>query len=321
LATKGRNGILAGILGILTLLAAFNVINALIQLDGSGPTVSFRIFNLALGSLQVDTYFWLSAIGTVVLFCATAMVVDRGLPADPNVLWRLSKLEENLANNSSMLENTQIGFFKKLEDAQKTQDEASHRISASLDEFKNDTTDSLAKQKKVIQAIEEDSNKNTLAIEKQDAHISGLKEQLQKMEKETITPKAKLNSLSKLDEFKSISTRLLHKLNEMNVTNIGELLEPDAQLIAEKTSEMVETIANIQSVAQLLMVPSIDEKHAELLVKAGITSRKDLANQDPVKLYKDVAVIAKTHVEEGKLSSRKVPTIEDIDLWIRHAHL
>lgn len=321
MATKGRNGILAGILGLLTLLGAFNVINALIQLDGSGPTVSFRIFNLALGSLQVDTYFWLSAIGTIVLFGATAMAINRGLPADPNTLQRLSKLEENLAVNSNMLENTQIGFFKKFEDAQKTQDEASHRISASLDDFKKDTTDSLAKQKKAMQAIEEGSDKNTLAFEKQAAHLSGLKEQLQKMEKETITPKAKLTSLSKLDEFKSISPRLTHKLDEMNVTNIGELLEADAQLIAEKTSEMVETIANVQSIAQLLMVPCIDEKHAELLVKAGITSRRDLANQDPVKLYRDVAVIAKTHVEEGKLSSRKVPTIEDVCLWIKHAHL
>jgi predicted RecB family nuclease len=98
-------------------------------------------------------------------------------------------------------------------------------------------------------------------------------------------------------------------------------LATDAPTIAEKTAELSETIENLQAIAQLLMVPGIDEKRSELLVRFGITSRRELASQDPVQLYRGLVGIAKTYVENGKLSPNKIPTIEDVSSWIKQAHL
>jgi predicted RecB family nuclease len=69
------------------------------------------------------------------------------------------------------------------------------------------------------------------------------------------------------------------------------------------------------------MVPGIDEDSADLLVKFGITSRRELADQDPVHLYRGVVGIARTYVEQGKLSAAKLPTVEDVSSWIRQAQL
>jgi len=67
------------------------------------------------------------------------------------------------------------------------------------------------------------------------------------------------------------------------------------------------------------MVPGIDANDAELLVKAGITSRKELADQDPVQLGRAIANIANTYVEKGKMSASRVPTVDDVWSWIRSA--
>jgi predicted RecB family nuclease len=75
----------------------------------------------------------------------------------------------------------------------------------------------------------------------------------------------------------------------------------------------------LQAKAQLLMVPSLNLNDAELLVKVGITSRKELANQDPVQLCRTLVGIANVYVEQGKMSANKVPTIDDVWSWIKLA--
>jgi len=323
MATSGRKGTSTWLLGLLALLAILNVFNAIIQLNQNGGSsiANFKIFDISLGSLNTEAYLWISIISTLVLFSATVFSIYRGLPADPQMLQRLTKVEENLALNSNMLENTQIGFFRKLEENQKANDETFSKISMNLEEMRKEASDNLAKQKKALQDMEEESKKNTETITKQAADLTSLKKKIEKIGEETTTQKAKLTSQTKLQKFKGITPRLATKLDGMKITNVGELLATDSAFIAERASELVETISNKQAIAQLLMVPGIDEKQAELLVKVGITSRRELANQDPVQLYRGIAGIAKTHVEQGKMSARKVPTIEDISSWIKQARL
>ena len=67
------------------------------------------------------------------------------------------------------------------------------------------------------------------------------------------------------------------------------------------------------------MIPGVDENDAELLVDAGITSRRELADQDLVQLSRRISEIAKTYIEEGKVSKEENPTIEEISSWIRIA--
>ena len=68
-----------------------------------------------------------------------------------------------------------------------------------------------------------------------------------------------------------------------------------------------------------IMIPSVDENDAELLVEAGVTSRKELAAQDLVPLSRKIGEVAKTYIEEGKMPEDEKPTIEEISSWIKMA--
>jgi len=321
MSTNGKKGAITWLFGFLTLLAIFNVFNAIIQLNNSSANASFQIFGISFGSLNIEAYFWISIISTFVFFGATSLSIYRGLPTEPQVLQRIAKVEENLTLNSNMLENTQIGFFRRLEENEKANDEIFRKVNMSLEDMRKEAFDSLTKQSKVLLNMEKESKENTETIRKQATELTNLKKKIDKVGKETKAQKAKLTSKTRLEKFKGISPRLANKLKGIKIANVGELLAADPAFVAENSSELVETIANMQAEAQLMMIPSIDEKHAELLVKVGVTSRKELANQDPVQLYRGIVGIAKTRVEQGKMSARKVPTIEDVSLWIKHARV
>jgi len=320
MSTNGKKGTVTWILAFLTFLAILNVFNAIIHLNSNSSMADLRIFNIALGSLNTEAYLWVSIIATFLLFGATSFSIYRGFPADPHMLQRLVKVEENLAFNANMIENTQIGFFRKLEENEKANDEFFRKITTSLEDVKKDASENSAKQQKAMQKIEEVNKKNAGTITKQTKELTNIKKKIENIAKET-AQKAKLTSQTKLEKFKGVSPRLANKLNQIQIKTVSELLASDSASIAEKAFEPVETISRAQATAQLLMVPGVDEKHAQLLVKVGITSRRELANQDPVQLYRSIAGIARTYVEQGRMSARKAPTIEDVSSWIKQAQL
>jgi predicted RecB family nuclease len=67
------------------------------------------------------------------------------------------------------------------------------------------------------------------------------------------------------------------------------------------------------------MVPGVDENDAELLLEAGVNSRRELAAQDLVSLSRKIGEITKAHIEEKNMSEDEKPTIEEISSWIRMA--
>jgi predicted RecB family nuclease len=69
----------------------------------------------------------------------------------------------------------------------------------------------------------------------------------------------------------------------------------------------------------LLMVPGITETDAEMLIDAGIKSRKELAEQDLIQLSSKVGEIAKIYANQEKITKDEYPTIEEIYSWIRMA--
>ena len=322
MSLKGRKATGTWLFGFLTLLSLLNAFNAIIQLNSGNTVTNFRIFNAQLGSLNAEVYFWISIITTFVLFGVTSLFVYRGLPVDPLVLNRLTKVEENLSLNQNMLENTQIGFFRKLEESEKANEEIFRKASLSIEDMKKENSEGLTQQKTTLKTVEEETKQNGEVIKKQAAELVTIKKKIDKLLKEPArTKKARLASGTNLSKFKSMTPRLATKLNGLKINTVSELLASDPAAIAERASEMVETIATKQSEAQLLMVPGIDEKHAKLLVKAGITSRKELADQDPIQLYRSIAGMAKTSIERGEMTADKLPTIEDVSEWTRQARL
>ena len=324
MAVHRISGVLTWILGLLTLIAVLNVFNALIQLNlyGSNATTVFSLLSSTLGSTSVEAYFWASAIIAIALFTATSFSIYRGMPVDPQLTTRIAKVEENLAANSSMLENTQIGFFKKLEDLQKQDDETFQKITQSLNETRKEVADSLADQQKTLRSLEKETGKNTDNVKKQSTELTKIKKIVDEINANKIKiEKPKLTGQAKLEDFRNVPSGLATKLSSAKITNVSELLASDPTSIAEKTGQPPEAIAHLQAQAQLLMVPGIDENHSELLVKFGVTSRRELASQDPVQLYRGLNGIARTYVQQGKMPQSKVPTIEDVSQWIKQAQL
>jgi predicted RecB family nuclease len=93
----------------------------------------------------------------------------------------------------------------------------------------------------------------------------------------------------------------------------------DPAVIAEKTGMSEKMVEKLQGRAQLAMVPGVKEKDLVLLEEAGVTNRKELANQDPLELGRKINGIFKVYVEEGKISEAEKPTIEEIYSWVKFA--
>jgi len=321
LSVRRRKGTAVWIFAFLSFLAGLNVFNAvmLLTLRGGDFIAEFSINGLALGSVSVMAYFLVSTITTFVLLGSTFFFVFQGLPADPDVLLRLARVEESLTLNANMLENTQMGFFRRLEENEKATDEAFRKMGINLEEARKETNNSLEKQRKVLQDVQKESKENADLVQKQAAEVVSVRKRVERIEKALSPAKAKLSSKSKLEAVKGFKSRLAQELRNMDITTVGQFLTMDPAVIAEKTMEFPETVTNLQARAQLLMVPGIDAKDAELLVKVGITSRKELSNQDPVQLCRALVTIANAYVEQKKMSVSQVPSIDDVWSWIRLA--
>jgi len=316
-------GTLVWILAFMSFLAGLNVFNSVILLSGHGGDfiADLSFMGIMFGGVSVMAYFLVSIIVTFVLSGLTFFYVFHGLPADPDVLQRLARVEQALGLNTNMLENTQIGFFKRLEENEKTTDEALRKMNINLEETRKETNNALERQKKALQDVRKESKKNADLIKKEATDVMSVKKRVNKIEKALSPSRAKLTSKSNLETVKGVKPHLAEGLKTMGITKVGQFLTTDPAVIAEKTLELHETVTNLQARAQLLMVPSIDPNDAELLVKVGITSRKELADQDPVQLCRAIVNVANTYVEKGKMSANRVPTVDDVWSWIRSAKL
>jgi hypothetical protein len=214
-----------------------------------------------------------------------------------------------------------MGFFRRLEENEKVNDEAFRKTRMDLEEARKETNDALEKQRKTLQAVQKESNENIAIIKKQAKDVVTMKKHVAKIVKAlSPTPKtAKLTSKSKLDAVGNVKPSLAYGLKNLGIETVGQFITMDPMVIAEKTMEPPDTVTSLQAKAQLLMVPSLNLNDAELLVKVGITSRKELANQDPVQLCRTLVGIANVYVEQGKMSANQVPTIDDVWSWIKLA--
>jgi hypothetical protein len=320
---RKMKGKVVWILAFLSFLAGVNVLNAfvLLTLPGGDFLAEFTIGGLTLGGVNVMVYFLISVIATFMLLGSTVYFVFKGLPADPDMLQRLAKVEASLAMNINMLENTQMGFFRRLEENEKVADEAFRKARIDLEEVRKETNGALEKQRKTLQDIQKESNDNGAIVKKQAKDVVTVKRRVAKIVKAlSPTPKtAKLTSKSKLDAVGDVKPSLAYGLKNLGIETVGQFITMDPMVIAEKTMEPPDTVTSLQAKAQLLMVPSLNLNDAELLVKVGITSRKELANQDPVQLCRTLVGIANVYVEQRKMSANQVPTIDDVWSWIKLA--
>lgn len=316
-------------------LSSFNAL-MLLTLNGIDSTAQLSLMSLEFGTVNVFEYFLFSLIGTSAFLGVTFYCLFRGLPADPNMLERLARVESSSTMNTSMLENIQIGFFKRLEDNEKNTELAIKRMNMQLEESDKGrklalqkmntnleqnvktTNDALESHSRFLQEAQRENEKNVQTFTQQSKDFEKVKKKIEKIRRTLIPGRTKLTCKSELEAIKGVNPSLADEMRNMGINNVGQFLATDPAAIAEKTNEPHAVVTNLQGQAQLLMVPGVDVDDAELLTKVGITSRTELANQDPVELTRAIVNCANVQAD-GKMPTDTVPTVDNVWAWIRSA--
>jgi len=334
-----------GFLTFLTVLSSFGIVVYWIR-EGRGfilrPYLIGDIIGSLVGDLSVENYFWISLTATFIFLGLTCIIAYRKQPPDPEIVKMFVKVGGNLAALRKTQEATGKELAENIENNTKTSREFFKKVNTNLEDTKTETLAVLETQGKTIQKVHRDtvstvetkvgetreemlgalkqqettirevgrlSKKGAATVKKQRAELEDIKIRLEKIEGKLVPPQPRLKSQDNPEEIKGIGPRLGEELRTLGITNVGKLITVDPAVIYEKTRVSRDMAERLQATAQLLMIPGVDKNDAELLVDAGITSRRELADQDLVQLSRKIKEISKD----------KNPTIEEISSWIRRA--
>ena len=335
----------------LSILATFAMAMRLVT-DGASAPVSPYLIGLLFGSLNVETYLWIFIISTCVFLGITCLIVYRKQPPNPEIVKMLLKVGGNLAALRKSQETSMAEVANQMEYNRKVNRKMLTEISSELKEENKGMLAQLASQGRAVKKVRSDlisavetkaaeaGEKVSADLKRQEASISGVKRlsaesatalknqrveleeirlRLERIEGNMVPSQAKLKSLDNPEKIKGIGPALGKELKSLGIESVGDFLTTDPEVIGEKTRVSQEMAENLQAAAQLTMVPGVDADDAELLVEAGIKSRRELAGQDLIQLSRKVGEIAKVYLAQGKISKEEYPTIEEISSWIRNA--
>jgi predicted flap endonuclease-1-like 5' DNA nuclease len=316
------------------------------------PYILGDIIASIAGDLAVEYYLFITVIATFILLGITCLIAFRRRPPDPEIVHMLLTIGGNIAALRKTQEETLTDLASQLEYNRKTNQKFFRDINSKVEEANkemittlggqeklvkktgqdlitiienkaNETGEKLStdlkEQAKVIAGAKQSTERCITDLNKQKAQLEEIKLRLERLEEKTVPIQAKLNSLDNVEQIKGVGPRLGEELKGLGIISVRDFLTADPTFIGEKTRLSQETTGSLQTKAQLLMVPSVTETDAEMLVSAGIKSRKELADQDLIQLSSKVGEIAKTYIVQGKISKDESPTIEEIWSWIRMA--
>lgn len=338
-------------LTFLSILSAFS--NAvLLTNEGAGASVSPYILGDLFGAQSVDIFLWLSIATTFIFLGITCIIIYMKQPPDPEIIKLLLKVGGNLAALRKTQESSVAEIADQIEYGRKVNQKFFSTVTSDLKEDKQELLTTLETQQKAVKKVRSDvlsaietkstetGEKLSVDLKKQESALMSLKrlseesaENLKKQQEEldeirqklegiecNIGPnQANLKSLDNPEDIKGIGPALGKELRTIGITSVGEFLTTDPDIIGDNTRVSKEMAENLQATAQLMMIPGIDANDAELLIDAGIKTRKQLADQDLIQLSRKVNAFAKIYIDQGKISKDQVPTIEEIASWIRNA--
>jgi uncharacterized membrane protein len=181
----------------------------------------------------------------------------------------------------------------------------------------------LAKQigetESALAQVKRGEKRTSATIAKQQDQIAEITLKLEQLEAMLATPKPMLTSKSSIEDVKGIGPGKGTELKEMGITNAGELIMADTKVLAGRMGSSEKTVEKLQGRAQLSMVPGLNEKNLLLLEELDVIDRKSLAAQDPIELSKRINAVFKINLDKGKVLESDLPTIEEIDYWIKFA--
>ena len=352
-----KRGIAVWISGFLTFLAALSSFGMVIYWIREGRDFVLRpyligdIMSSLAGDLSVENHLWIFLTATFILLGITCVIAYRKQPPHPEIVKMFVKVGGNLAALRKTQEATATELAENIEYNRKTNRDLFKKANANIGAAKKETMAELENQGRAVKKVRrnmvdvekkvDETREKMLgalkhqktriqevgrlaklsadAVKKQRAELEDMRSNLVRIVEELNPPQPKLKSQDDPEEIRGIGPRLGEELRALGIMNTGDLITADPNLIDEKTRASREMAERLQATAQLLMVPGVDENDAELLVDSGITSRRILADQELVPLSREIAELAKTYVEDGKLSEDERPTIEEVSSWIRIA--
>ena len=335
----------------LAILGTFGVAVMLVN-QGADTIVNPYVLGSIFGDLSAATYLWICVTTTFILLGITVIMAYRKQPPDPEIVKMFLKVGGNLAALRKAQEASITEVAEQIEYGGKVNQKFFTKINTDLETANKETIDLLTAQKRLlkkerldmISAIEKKtdetgekmcvdlkkqgtaitgvkrlSEEGATALKKQQAELEEIKLRLERIEGNMVPTQAELKSFANPEDIKGIGPSLGKELRGLGINSVGDFLTTDPVIIGEKTRVSQEMAENLQSVGQLMMVPGVDANDAEILIEAGVKSRKALAGQDLIKLSRKVGEIAKIYVDQGKISKEEYPTIEEVSSWIRMA--
>ena len=346
ITTRGITVWISAFVTFLSILYSFGMAVLLIN-EGAGSIVKPYILGSIAGNLSVESYLWISVTATFIFLGITCILVYRKQPPDPAIVKMFLKVGGNLAalRKSQEASTTEMAdqmeynrkvnqrFFSTVSLDKETlalltaQGKAIKKVGSNLismiEKKAGETGEKMAadlkKYEVAIMGVKRLSEEGTTAIKNQQAELEEIKLRLQRIEGNMVPDQAKLKSLGNPEDIKGIGPALGKELRILGISSVGEFLTTDPVIIGEKTRVSQEMAENLQATAQLMMIPGVDSSDADLLIDAGIKSRKELADNDLIQLSRKVGELAKIYVDQGKISKDECPTIEEISSWIRMA--
>jgi predicted flap endonuclease-1-like 5' DNA nuclease len=335
----------------LAILSSFAIVILLLN-QGAGAIVRPYILGSIFGDLSVESYLWISVTATFIFLGITCIIAYRKQPPKPEIVKMFLKVGGNLAALRKTQEASITEVADQIEYDRKVNRKFFNKINSNFEEMNKKTLALIAEQRKMVKkahldmisAIEKKavetgekmsadlkkqetamigvkrlSKEGVAALKNQSVELEEIKLRLERIEGNIMPTQAKLKSLDNPEDIKGIGPALGKELKGLGITSVGEFLTTNPVVIGEKTRVTQEMAENLQTTAQLMMIPGVNANDAELLREAGINSRRELADQDSIQLSRKVGEIAKIYVDQGKISKDEYPTIEEISSWIRVA--
>ncbi len=176
----------------------------------------------------------------------------------------------------------------------------------------------IAGVKDAVAEIGQRDKRTGSAIAKQKEELEEIKTKVEGLEIALVNPAPILTSKSSVENVKGIGPGKATELKEMGIVTVGDLIMADPKAVVEKTGSSENTVEKWQGRAQLSLVPGLKDKDLLLLEDIDITDRKGLASQDLIELSRKLNAIFKVNLAKGRVAEADMPTIEEIDSWIKY---
>lgn len=232
--------------------------------------------------------------------------------------------KENHADLTKSLEYESANITARIgknltDDFRKQEKNLTSKFEAEAVDIKNQIGMQLQELKINFQESEKRAKKDAKTITKQKKEIADIKDKILKLEQEFVRPKALLTSQSSPTKIRGIGPNTNDELEKMGIINIGDLILADPKSIAQQTGISEKMAKKLQGIAQLSLIPSLEDKDILLLEEIGIINQQELASQTPIEIGRKINKKIQEQIDSGKIPDIQKPTIEQITSWVKYA--